>query len=91
MSVNNNIIKRVFSFKYLGICLDPSLSFNKHLKHVNSQTSSNLNFLRSIKRYLAPIIMKAMLNSHVFSIANYCLTLWAVQTTENTSQCTNKN
>jgi len=40
IKINNNIINRVYKFKYLGIWLDPSLNFNKHYTSVLNNISN---------------------------------------------------
>lgn len=80
MNVNGNIINRVYNYKYLGIRFDPSMMFSKQYDYVISKTSSSISFLRGIKRYIPPNVMKIMINCNVLSIANYCLKIWAVQT-----------
>ena len=45
-------IERVFSFKYLGIILDPSLNFNLHYEYVTKRMSSAIGVLSRLKRFL---------------------------------------
>jgi len=79
LKVCNKIIKRVYSFKYLGIRLDPNLNFMSQYDYVLSKTASKLSYLYGIKRYLSANIMKVMFNAYIHSIADYCIEVWAIQ------------
>lgn len=79
--VKEHDIERVFSFKYLGIIIDPALNFNLHLDLVLSKISSRVKFILGVKRYLNVQAMKAMVNAHLHSVTDYCVDIWAVQGT----------
>lgn len=66
-------IDQVSCFKYLGVELDSSLNFKQHFDSVNKRISGNLGYLYGLKRYLNDKVMSIMLNSHVHSMADYCI------------------
>jgi len=45
-------IQRVFKFRYLGVIVDPILSFKTHFNSVESRISSAIYKLQSVKRYV---------------------------------------
>ncbi len=54
--LNGNIIKRVLQFTYLGIILDPHLSFQAHYARVDSRLGSAISRLQSVKRCVSPCV-----------------------------------
>jgi hypothetical protein len=73
-------IDRVFSFKYLGLWFDPHLSFNVHYNAVSRKVVARIKYLRGVKRYLTPHIIKIMRNAYVHSVIDDGLEIWVVQT-----------
>jgi len=51
VQLNGNTIKRVYTFKYLGIILDPSLTYNKH--NESTKVSNKIKFINGIKRRIS--------------------------------------
>jgi hypothetical protein len=79
ITVRNDCIGRVFSFKYLGLWFDPHLNFTFHYNSVLKKVVGRIKYLRGIKRYLTPQVMKTMLNAYIHSVIDYGLDIWAVQ------------
>jgi hypothetical protein len=79
ITVRNKCIDRVFSFKYLGLWFDPHLNFNFHYNSVLKKVVGRIKFMRGIKRYLTPQVMKTMLNAYIHSVIDYGIDIWAVQ------------
>ena len=48
--MNNNLLQREHYYKYLGIFLDSSLNFNKHIDHINKITSHKIYILSNIRK-----------------------------------------
>jgi len=80
LKVNNHVIQRVFTFKYLGVWLDPSLNFIENYNSVSKNISNKLKFLHGVKRYIPHNIMPTMINAYVHSIIDYAIEIWCVQT-----------
>ncbi len=77
---NGQSIEQVSCMKYLGIYVDSTLNFKSHYEYVLKRVSANLGYLYGIKRYLFDNVMIIMINSHIHSLIDYCVDLWAVQT-----------
>ena len=45
ITLNNNVIKQVFQFTYLGIVFDDCLSWNEHIKHLISKVGKRIGFI----------------------------------------------
>ena len=52
LSLNNQILERVCSYKYLGFALDEHLNFNKHIKDMKQLISHKLYLLSKIRKYI---------------------------------------
>jgi len=79
----NEKIERVFVFKYLGMILDPSLSFKSHATHVVNKTASAVCKMHTLKRFLPITAFQVLVNAFVHSIADFSLAIWgAVGETE---------
>ena len=64
---------RVYSFKYLGVVLDPCLSWNDHVDLIASKISSRLGMLQKVIPRDGCI---TLYNSMVFPIFDYCSCIW---------------
>ena len=63
-SLNNQILEKVCSYKYLGFTLDKYLNFNRHIKEMKQLVTHKLYLLSKIRKYDACIIIfKTMIPS----------------------------
>jgi len=79
VQLNGKIMQRTYKFKYLGVILDPTMSFQHHYDLVEARMNSAIFKLCSIKRYVPELVMKVMFNAYVLSIYDYCIEVWCVQ------------
>ena len=67
LSLNNTVIEKVCSYKYLGFILDDQLNFHKHIKELSNIFSHKLYLLSRIRKYLtkkaSTVIFKTMVLS----------------------------
>jgi len=80
IELNGIKIDVVESFKYLGLIVEPTLTFSKHFKHVESKISVALGKMYSFRRYFSENVVKSFVSCYVISIADYCISIWSVQT-----------
>lgn len=52
ITLNNNVIKRVFHFTYLGIVFDDRLSWNEQIKYLISKAGKRVGMLGRLRRSL---------------------------------------
>lgn len=50
--VENLQIEKVFSFKYLGLYLDSTLSWDAHIKHVSNKVSSLCGIMKRVRSFV---------------------------------------
>ena len=46
------MLSRVYQFKYLGVILDPSLSWNDHVDYIGHKVSMRLGTLRRARKVI---------------------------------------
>ena len=52
LNINDVNIDFVHQYKYLGVILDPHLTFNKHLNNIIKITAHKINLLAKVRQYL---------------------------------------
>ena len=65
---NNQELKAEKNFKFLGITLDPKLSFSKHISELVTRANKRLNILKSIKGRTWGASSKLIITSYMFPI-----------------------
>lgn len=71
-------IQIVDEFKYLGVTLDSSLSFKKHVKTLCKVVNLNICNFKQIRSLLPGIAAKIFLHSMIFLHIEYCITNWSM-------------
>lgn len=81
--VNGQKLNIVTEIKYLGVHLDQTLSFKKHIKRMCNSIKYNISIFRHIRNSLTTeasfMYFNAMISPHI----TYCLSCWS-QANENT-------
>ena len=76
VNIDGKELTRVAEYKYLGVILDESLSWNAHVNYLISKVSKRLGILgrtrRSIRMHTAGIIYR----SFILPVLDYCDTVW---------------
>ena len=83
LSLNESILERVCSYKYLGFILDDQLSFNKHMSEMIGTVSHKLYLLSRIRRYLNKEACILIFKTMVLSILEYGDIIYAGATKAN--------
>ena len=71
LSLNNNILDRVCSYKYLGFILDDHLSFNKHIAELCRLVSHKLYLLSKVRRYITTEACINVFKTMILSLLEY--------------------
>lgn len=77
INLNDNIISRVDSYKYLGIFLDSYLNFTTHVNYVKNKILPYIRILSRIKHYLPSDQLKKIYFAHIHSHINYLLPIYS--------------
>ena len=76
ITLNNNVIKRVFHFTYLGIVFYDRLSWNEHIKHLISKAGKRVGMLGRLRRGLTRESADIVYCSLIRPILEYCVSVW---------------
>jgi hypothetical protein len=69
-------IKQVESAKFLGLLIDPKLSWKAHIKSVENQIAKNLRVLQQTKNKLDTNSKLLLYHSLILSHMSYCNEIW---------------
>jgi len=73
---NSHKIERVFTFKYLGVWVDPSLQFSVQFDKVMSKVCSAIGCINYLKKFLNVNMFKTLLNCMLLSTIDYAFPIW---------------
>ena len=62
--------------KFLGVCLDPTLSWGSHIDALASKLSSNIYLLRNLSNSLSPAVLKTAYFALCHSLLSYAILSW---------------
>lgn len=75
--IQNEKIKQVSSYKYLGVMIDHLLSWKDHIESVCKKTKQRIYFLRRLRSFGASgQILLLFFTSVIMSVLQYCNTTW---------------
>ena len=71
LCLNNQILNRVCSYKYLGFTLDEHLNFNKHVEELKNLVSHKLYLMSKIRKYLTTQACILIFKTMILSLIEY--------------------
>ena len=77
--INDVKIERVDCFNFLGLQLNPSLKWNKHISHVSLKITKITGLLHKLKLKFLISILKSIYNTLLLPHINYCILTWGSQ------------
>lgn len=69
-------IENVDSFKYLGLTLDPTLSWTHHIQYVEQTLASLCGVMWRVSSFVSRHVLKTFYFSYIHSRLNYLILLW---------------
>ena len=76
VKAKDTVLSRVYQFKYLGIILDPSLSWNDHVDYIGRRVSMSLGMLRRARKIIPRESCITLYNAMILPIFDYCAVIW---------------
>ena len=76
LNINNKIIKREPSIKFLGVIIDEHINWKKHVETVNNKISKTIGVLYRARKFLNHFCLKNLYFSLVHSYLNYANIAW---------------
>ena len=71
LSLNNQILDKVCSYKYLGFALDEHLNFNKHVSDMKQLITHKLYLVSKIRRYITVEASINIFKTMILSVIEY--------------------
>ena len=83
LSLNNTVLEKVCSYKYLGFILDDQLNFNKHITETVNIVSHKLYLLSKIRKYLTQHASVLIFKTMILALIEYGSIIYAGTTNKN--------
>lgn len=74
--IDNYVINRVESTKFIGVTLDSKLTWSNHIRHTRQKVARGVGVLRKVRRLLSEKTMLTLYNSLIFPYFIYCIEVW---------------
>ena len=76
VSVNDKDLERVYKFKYLGVILDPCLTWNENIEHIGNKILSRLGMLCRARKVIPKEACITLFNAMVLPLFDCCCVVW---------------
>ena len=76
IKINDKLIERVESFKFLGVIIDQNLNWNNHVNHISNKLSRTCGLISRLNKEMPKPILKMLYNTLFSSHLNYGITAW---------------
>ena len=77
VKINNTVISKVNSAKFLGIMIDDQLSWSPHITSVSNVISRNTGVISKLHSFLPSTTLFSLYNTLILPYLNYCNVVWA--------------
>ena len=72
VSINNIAVEEKANLKYLGVVIDKSLKFTKHIANISNVISRNIGIIARVRYFLDKRTAHILYNSLILPYLNYC-------------------
>ena len=79
----DSILKQQRHFKFLGVVIDESLSWNNHVSYDASRVYPKLKFLNRISSFLSPVVLLKIFKKNILPILDYGCIVWGFCSKKN--------
>lgn len=86
LSIGNDVIEQVSTYKYLGVVLDPKLSFSDHIQGVVNKVNRLNGIIFKNRSFLPVAICEILVNALVIPTISYADTVYAHSSYANLSK-----
>ena len=80
---NKEIVQHVDKYKYLGIMLDPRLTFSKHIEHMRAKTMYRIGVISRARKHISQAVAVMLYKSLVIPVYDYCDIIYDTLTLED--------
>ena len=72
----DTVLSRVYQFKYLGVMLDPYLSWNDHIDYIGRKISVKLGMLRKARKVIPRESCLTLYTAMILPVFDNCAVAW---------------
>lgn len=76
IKIHNEPISRVKIIKFLGVILDSTLRWDKHINYIKGKISRGIGIMNRAKKLLNRSTLITLYYSFIFPHINYCINVW---------------
>ena len=76
VKIDGKELTRVAEFKYLGVILDESLTWNAHVNYLLSKVSKRIGILGRTRRNISMYTANTIYKSFILPVIDYCDSVW---------------
>lgn len=87
VNIDGKELTRVAEYKYLGVILDESLSWNTHVNYVVSKVSKRIGILGRTRRSISMHTTGIIYRSFILPVLDYCDAVWNCCGRTNADSC----
>ena len=70
------VLSRGYQFKFLGVMLDPYLSWNEHIDYIRCKISAKFGMLRKERKVIPRGSCLILYNAMILPVFDYCAVVW---------------
>ena len=78
ITINNVILQRTNSLKYLGVIIDYKLNWTQHIAHDKNKISKGIGIMYRARNYLSKLSMRKLYYSYIYPYLIYCIEVWSI-------------
>jgi hypothetical protein len=77
ITINNQLINRVYDTKFLGMYIDSQLNFKRHVKNLINKVNSIRGMMYSRRNVLPFVCRKQLFSALIYSRLQYCIEVYS--------------
>ena len=74
--INNVVISQTEKTKFLGVIIDPHLTFQKHISYMKGKIARGIGCLRKSRPFVNEKTLKTLYNAMIYPHFTYCIEVW---------------
>ena len=78
ITIDNVILQRTNSLKYLGVIIDYKLNWTQHIAHVGNKNSKGIGIMYRARKYFSKLSMGKLCYSYIYHYLIYRIKVWGI-------------
>ena len=74
--MDNSILRKTSSLKYLGVIVDQKLNWIEHISYVKNKISKGIGIMYKARRHLDKKSLLSLYYSYIYPYLTYCIEVW---------------